>query len=102
MLDVTLLFLGLPVILRRESRNIFVSAGICLLMVGGFVIVVLGCHQAGGSTLIKPALAAWLPVMLFVPLTRNTMRASGNDAAVTLPDVQDFAKSRSDPPARSC
>ena len=73
-LDVTLLLLGLPIVLSRQSRNVFVSAGICLLVVAGFVLVVLACHQAGGATLITPALAAWIPLMLFVPAAVHSLR----------------------------
>ncbi len=67
-LDVTLFFLGLPLVLARESRNVFVAAGSCLLMVTMFMIVLLACHAMGMNYLITPALAAWCPLMIFVPL----------------------------------
>jgi lipopolysaccharide export system permease protein len=69
-LDMTLLCLGLPIVLARQSRNIFVSAGTCVLVVAAFVLVILACHAAGNSYLISPAFAAWFPLLIFVPLAR--------------------------------
>ena len=67
-LDVTLLFLGLPLVLARESRNVFLAIGMCLFVVSIFLIVVIGCQYLGSQSLIlRPALAAWLPLMIFVP-----------------------------------
>lgn len=67
-LDITLFFLGLPLVLARESRNVFVAVGSCLLMVTTFMVVVLACHAMGMNYLMTPALAAWCPLMIFVPL----------------------------------
>jgi lipopolysaccharide export system permease protein len=69
-LDMTLLFLGLPVVLSRQHRNIFVAAGICVFVVTAFVLVILACQAAGHSYLISPAFAAWCPLMIFVPIAR--------------------------------
>ena len=66
-LDVTLVFLGLPLVLTRRQGNAFVAAGKCLLMVAVFFVVVLACHASGSNYLIPPALAAWLPVLIFTP-----------------------------------
>jgi lipopolysaccharide export system permease protein len=74
-LDMTLLLLGLPVILSRESRNIFVAAGKCVLIVAVFILVGLACHAAGYNYLISPALAAWFPLLIFVPMARFTTGA---------------------------
>lgn len=67
-LDATLLFLGLPLILSRENRNLFLAIGLCAGVVTVFMLVVLACQFLGGIYLINPALAAWLPLMLFVPV----------------------------------
>ncbi|MCU0961373.1 MAG: LptF/LptG family permease [Pirellulaceae bacterium] len=67
LLDVTLLFLGLPLVLARSSRNLFVAAAQCLLLMLAFVVVVLTCQTIGNTVLVSPALAAWLPLMVFVP-----------------------------------
>jgi lipopolysaccharide export system permease protein len=68
--DVVLLFLGLPLILVRESRNVFIAMGMCMAVTGAFtgmmfVMQFLGeCQMAG----ITPALAAWAPLILFTPI----------------------------------
>jgi len=68
LLDVTLLFLGLPLVLARESRNVFVAIGLCVAMVSVFMLVVLGFQHLGSIYLIEPSLAAWAPLMVFVPV----------------------------------
>jgi lipopolysaccharide export system permease protein len=68
LLDMTLVFLALPLVLTRENRNIFVVAGLCLLVVSGFFLVILACHALGANYLLSPALAAWCPLLLFAPL----------------------------------
>jgi len=67
-LDFTLLFLGLPLVLTRESRNVFIAMGVCGLLVAGFMILGLVCQQLGTTYMISTPLAAWLPLMLSVPL----------------------------------
>ncbi len=67
-LDVVLLFLGLPLVLSRNSRNLFLAIGLCVLVVVVFYLVVLGCQYLGTSYLVSPALAAWLPLLIFVPI----------------------------------
>jgi len=74
-LDFTLLFLGLPLAIARIDKNIFVSAGICFLVVGGLQLTVIAAHSLGSYSLIEPAaLAAWLPVILFTPLAVVAMK----------------------------
>lgn len=67
-LDVTLLFLGIPLVLSRSNRNIFVAAAKCLLLVAAFFVVILGCQALGSTILVSPALAAWLPMLVFIPI----------------------------------
>lgn len=66
-LDVTLLFLGIPLVLSRSNRNIFLAIGLCAGVVVAFMLIVLGCQYLGTSYFINPALAAWLPLIIFVP-----------------------------------
>jgi len=68
MLDCTLLFLGLPLIMRRDNRNVFLAVGMCVVVTSGFMLVVFGLQHLGSVYLIDPALAAWLPLMIFVPV----------------------------------
>ena len=66
-LDMTLLFLGLPIILRRGDRNVFKALGIVALLVAFFVLVQFGSLFFGRNSEM-PVLGAWFPLMLFVPL----------------------------------
>jgi lipopolysaccharide export system permease protein len=67
-LDVTLLFLGLPLVLRREDRNVFAAIGLAALVVSGFMVVVMGFQVLGSNLAISPALAAWAPLIIFAPV----------------------------------
>jgi lipopolysaccharide export system permease protein len=67
-LDVTLLFLGLPLVLSRENRNVFLAIGLCVAVVMAFLLIVLLFQYLGSSYLISPSLAAWCPLMIFVPM----------------------------------
>jgi lipopolysaccharide export system permease protein len=67
-LDVTLVCLGLPLVLSRSHRNMFVAAGQCLLLVGLFFVIGLACQSLGNTVVISPALAAWLPLMILGPV----------------------------------
>ena len=68
-LDITLLFLGLPLVLSRENRNMFLAIGLCVGVVMVFMLVVLVCQFLGSNyfEFVSPSLAAWLPLMIFVP-----------------------------------
>ena len=67
LLDITLLFLGLPLVAARDNRNVFLAIGLCMGLVALFFIVAIACQKLGDGCLISPALAAWLPLMIFVP-----------------------------------
>ena len=67
LLDATLLLLGLPLVVSRGNRNIFLAIGLCVALVSVFMCVVLGSQYLGSSSLIRPALAAWLPLIIFLP-----------------------------------
>jgi len=67
LLDVTLLFLGLPLVVSRHSRNVFLAIGMCVGVVTVFLLVVVGFQHLGAIYLLEPALAAWAPLMVFVP-----------------------------------
>lgn len=67
-LDITLLFLGLPLTLARGNRNIFAATGMCAAVVGVFTLVIFGSQYLGEAVLLPAHLAAWLPLLLFVPV----------------------------------
>jgi lipopolysaccharide export system permease protein len=66
-LGLILVFLGLAVILRDQNRNVIISSGLCLCMSGVFFATSYICKTLGENELLYPALAAWLPVLLFGP-----------------------------------
>jgi lipopolysaccharide export system permease protein len=68
-LGVILVLLGLSVILRDQNRNVFISAGLCLLLCGLFFAATFACKHLGDHEYLSPALAAWLPVLTFGPLS---------------------------------
>jgi lipopolysaccharide export system permease protein len=68
LLDVTLLFLGLPLVVRKETRNVFIAIGLCGAVVSAFSLIVLAFQHLGAMMIINPALAAWAPLMVFVPV----------------------------------
>jgi lipopolysaccharide export system permease protein len=68
LIDITLLFLGLPLIITRESRNIFIAMGLCMAVTTSFMGVVLAMQWLGDNAAINPALAAWAPLIIFVPI----------------------------------
>jgi lipopolysaccharide export system permease protein len=68
LLDASLLFLGLPIVLARHQRHFLVIGGICLLIVGGFSILVMACQSLGTSTAISAPVAAWLPILISAPI----------------------------------
>ena len=67
LLDVALLFLGLPLILSRRNHNMYLAAGVALGVVAGFFLLVIACQWMGHGNLLSPALAAWLPALVVVP-----------------------------------
>ena len=68
-LDMTLIFLALPLLLRRRKKNLLVAAGSCFLMVVFFYLLIITCHAFGDhGFLFTPALAAWFPLFILIPL----------------------------------
>jgi lipopolysaccharide export system permease protein len=68
LLDLTLLFLGLPLVLHGTNRNVFVAIGLCGLVCTAFMVVVMASQYLGQISLVRPALAAWAPLLIFVPV----------------------------------
>jgi lipopolysaccharide export system permease protein len=68
-LGILLVFLGLSVILRDQNRNVFLSAGLCLVLCGVFFGACFVCRHLGDNEYVSPALAAWMPVLFFGPLS---------------------------------
>jgi lipopolysaccharide export system permease protein len=64
-----LVIMGLSIILRDQTRHVFISAGLCLAMCALFFAVVFGSKYMGNADYLSPALAAWLPVLIFGPVS---------------------------------
>lgn len=67
-LDVTLLLIGLPFVLGRDNRGIFLAIGQCLLWVAGYFAVLLTFHALGMKLALSPAMAAWGPLLTLAPV----------------------------------
>jgi lipopolysaccharide export system permease protein len=71
-LDMSLLFLGLPVLLISGDRNVFKAMGLSGLIMIGFLLICYACQFAGANSGM-PVLGAWLPMMIFVPIAVNQL-----------------------------
>src|SRR5262249_51464166 len=68
LLGMILVIMGLSVILRDQNRNVFISAGFCMVLGAGFYALCMVAKYLGDQEMLSPALAAWLPVFLFGPV----------------------------------
>lgn len=67
--DYAILLIGLPIVLSRRDRNIFLSLGVCLMVVLVIQSLIIVCHWLGSYRFIaSAALSAWLPVAALLPL----------------------------------
>jgi lipopolysaccharide export system permease protein len=67
-LGLLLVLMGLASILRDQNRNVFISTALCLVQCAVFFGACFTCRQLGDKEYLSPALAAWMPVLLFGPL----------------------------------
>ena len=73
--DMTILLIGIPLVFSRGERNLFLSAGVCLVVVMTMVLVVIASHSMGASRIVTPpSLAAWLPIIIFAPIAAVSFR----------------------------
>ncbi|MEM7311899.1 MAG: LptF/LptG family permease [Planctomycetota bacterium] len=67
LLDISLIFLGLPFALGDDRRRIVGAAAKSLIVIIAFALIVLTCHALGIQLVMEPALAAWCPLLIVVP-----------------------------------
>ena len=67
-LDGTLLFLGLPLVASRKNFSPFFAVLLAVTVVALFFATTLGCQSLGNTGWLRPTLAAWLPLIIFVPI----------------------------------
>ena len=61
---------------KRYSNNFFSMASKSFAWVIAFTVVQMACEQLGGNYyLLSPALAAWLPLIIFAPVATWNMHA---------------------------
>jgi lipopolysaccharide export system permease protein len=63
-----MVLMGLAIILRDQCRNVFLNAGMCLIMAAAFYASCYLAKYLGEHEYLSPTLAAWLPVFGFGPL----------------------------------
>jgi lipopolysaccharide export system permease protein len=75
LLNLVLLLVTLPLTIARGGRNFFLSMGISLAVSGAFFGTVSVSHYLGnlGYSWFPPALAAWLPLLIFGSLATAVM-----------------------------
>lgn len=64
-----LVLLGLSITLRNPNRHVILNAGMCLVFCGVFYGCLLACKYLGDNDHVTPPLAAWLPVLIYGPIT---------------------------------
>lgn len=68
LLDMSMLLLGLPLVMTPNNRHLFLAAGLAMGVISAVMLVSMVCQHMGTISLISPALAAWLPALIFVPI----------------------------------
>lgn len=56
--------MALPLVMRRESHSLIWNMTICATVIGGFYVLSQASYMLGGNELLRPDLAAWLPVIV--------------------------------------
>jgi lipopolysaccharide export system permease protein len=69
-LDYSIFLIALPIVVGRREQKLLATVGFCLLLICAWYLVTWTSHSLGSARLVKPAaLAAWIPVIIFVPIT---------------------------------
>lgn len=68
-LDYALVLLGIPLVVNRRGRNLFVMIGIAMVTVLAFFLIKsLSSAMGGSGYLLSPAMAAWAPLLVLGPV----------------------------------
>ncbi len=74
-LDFALILLGLPLVVNRRQRNMFLMIGFAIMTVlFFFVLKTLAGALGGNGYLISPAIAAWTPLLILGPIAYVRLR----------------------------
>jgi lipopolysaccharide export system permease protein len=67
-LDMSLFLLGLPLVLTKQNRSVFVAVGLGVVVVIAYFGILFCCQGMGASGfLLTPAQAAWCPLIILAP-----------------------------------
>lgn len=74
-LDFALVMLGLPLVVNRRGRNLFVMIGIAMVTVLFFFgVKTLAGAMGSSGYMISQGMAAWIPLLVFGPIAYARMR----------------------------
>lgn len=71
-INMVMLLLALPLLVSRERRSTKTAIFLALLGAGGCFVATFACKLLAGDVL-PPLLAAWLPIIVFVPVSVFTL-----------------------------
>jgi lipopolysaccharide export system permease protein len=66
-LTLVMVIMGMAIILRDQCRNVFLNAGMCLIVAALFYGACYLTKYLGEHEYLSPTMAAWLPVLVFGP-----------------------------------
>jgi lipopolysaccharide export system permease protein len=69
LIGAVLVLLGLSVILANPNRHVIISSGICLGVSASLQLTVIACKYLGDQDILPAPLAAWLPLMIYGPMS---------------------------------
>jgi lipopolysaccharide export system permease protein len=74
-LDFALILLGLPLVVNRFQKNLFILIAVAMFTVLGFFLLKTVASALGGSGyLLSPSDAAWLPLVIIGPIAYARLR----------------------------
>jgi lipopolysaccharide export system permease protein len=74
-LDFVLIMLGLPMVVNRRGRNLFVMISACMLTVlFFFALKTVAGAMGGGGYILSPTMAAWIPLLVLGPFAYVRLR----------------------------
>lgn len=74
LLDVTIVFLALPLVLLRGSRTMIWAGMASSALTTALFLSILACQGLGMNYLLRPTLAIWLPLLVFAPISFSLSR----------------------------
>ncbi|MCA9135516.1 MAG: LptF/LptG family permease [Planctomycetales bacterium] len=74
-LDFSLFLLGLPLVVNRRGRNLFMMIGAAIGVVAiFFALKMAGSAMGSSGYVLSPALAAWMPMLVLGPIAYMRLR----------------------------